>query len=285
MQEQIQLCIQNLLSIKATLCSLKVTESYALHDESISQLRIAHTQLVETLFQLAQWSSSIKLQNSEDLDVGSIILAPRYYRGVICQDLAIVIQLVFDESVTNEESKSDEKLSASSCKIIWLRPVSVYEMNSSGIMFPKDQLKMNGIEYFELQYQYLQNIRVSDAVLTKSAKDQLWSECNVQRINDKENSIDVLTKSGEIETLEFNIKNIAPLPKSYLLNTRAKTKRDEKHKSLEDDEDYMTQQHYIDKSSIMLHHEATIKVNFDEISGFANWEVHTKRFGSRMLGK
>ena len=271
-------CLNSLLSIKATLESLSncVQESDVNTNDSIVQLRCAHNQLVQSLVQLRKCHAQSTNFNSDNIDVGSLVLAPRYFHGTICHDLAIVVKI---ETLDEQQDIESEVQVISDTKVIWLRPTSAYEMNSPGIKFSKSQLISNGLEYFDMQNEYLKNIRTNNDIFVKSDQE-LWCEGLTQRIDDSKNEVCVLLKPNVTQTATLDLLNVAPFPRSYLQLQKSKKCKD--NLNVDDTESL---NHYVDKSSLLRCSDVPIKIGFDDMCGFGGWEVHTTRCGSRMLGE
>lgn len=275
-------CLDSLLSIKAALNGLSnsIEGSHVSHvaptNDSIVQLRSAHNQLVQSLVQLRKCHAQ-SADYKCDMNVGSLVLAPRYFHGTICNDLAIVVQV---EALDEPQALELESEVVYDTKVIWLRPMSAYEMNSPGIKFSKSQLINNGLEYYDMQNQHLNNIRLNDNIFVKSVQE-LWCECVTQRIDEHKNEICVLLKSNVIQTTKLDIFNTAPFPRSYL--KMQKSKDSKRNLVVEDTITFNSELHT--SSSRLPYSDIPIKIGFDEIVGFGSWEVHTKRFGSKMLGE
>jgi hypothetical protein len=281
---QIQECVENLLQIKETLTIL-----HSSNQSSIPLLHAHHNLL----------SALVALHELPSFEIGSVVLAPRSFHGMITEDLAVI--------VSKQSDKVDEAIEYR--KVIWLRPSTAFELESNGSIFPITQINANGKSYYDLQTQTLLNIRTGDKVLVRLENQGLWTMATVMKFDDDEQIMYVNIKddinhgnpnfsnpsssSSSSSSSEYpyktiqipnNISYVAPLPRMYINQMKTKSKQSQiiKHDFDEQDDELA---HYIDLTNYSTKMDTPIIESFDKIEGFAEWEKYTKGIGSRLLQK
>jgi hypothetical protein len=143
--------------------------------------------------------------NNSDVDYfGKIVLAPRFCANAgvgskFIYDLALVTDVIDDIEDNGENDEDEDNGTPVAVKILWVRPQSQREYESTGITLPYHIIRVhagqhnNGLQsLYKPQQMALHNMRVGDDVLVAVYKSgTIWSTGTVAKIDDHQGTVDV----------------------------------------------------------------------------------------------
>lgn len=240
---------------------------------------------------------------------GQIVLAPRFMRGSVSLDLAIISHIrtmrntmtslddEFDRlSDSAEEDVSDAFLSLDdqNFRVSWLRPRSLHEANSNGMTFHGAQLQLAANQHWEEESVDLVAVQEGDLVLFHNLSNNtfhnhgLWLEGRVVRIFHEEQKLQVFALEGNFYTVvPCDLRSVTALPKKksqqqlpVAINAQPSSSAFKSHLEEEEDDerdDITTLPTYF--SYAAQQQEQLLQDNI------GSWERHTKGIGSKLLAK
>jgi hypothetical protein len=122
---------------------------------------------------------------------GSLVLAPRFYRGSICWDFAIVTSTGSTGNLpsSSDLASTDAIQTEAQISILWAYPQSQYELHSSAITFSSQQLRPppDALLLLTAHQQALRRIQPGDEVLypvfgTSRESSGTYQSANVVRV-------------------------------------------------------------------------------------------------------
>ena len=145
-----QLCIfadslkQVSIALSQLQCSFKENGSDCVHCLMVS----SRSDIMRTLMELNKCLLSINV--TEKVYSGSLVLAPRFFQGTMCWDLAVVTSITERDNSSVAENATQlvsiclDTLATKATQIVsiaWIRPQNKYELHSAGIEFTPAQLR------------------------------------------------------------------------------------------------------------------------------------------------
>ena len=240
-------------------------------DANFTLLLGAHDMVANSLIDLAKTAAITPDVNSDkSYELGSIVYAPRFVKGVILTDIAIVI---------SKDCCDEGNLEY--IDVVFLRPQNAYEAVSSGSRYPASQIKPNAISLYNKQMKDLDNVRVGADVLVKPPGLEYWTNASVVWFDDAAKQVTVkIMPDNFTVTIPCDISSICPT----LAHPSAHPKH-AAHFTVDDDEAYSGSAHYIDTSSLPANRSSSSSslVSFDSLIGLGDWERHTKGIGSKLM--
>mmetsp|Transcript_1139 Transcript_1139/g.1883 ORF Transcript_1139/g.1883 Transcript_1139/m.1883 type:complete len:438 (-) Transcript_1139:21-1334(-) len=286
----------------------KNNSSQGLHDTKF--------EIYETIISLNQILYSHQF-GSTTLFPGSLVLAPRFFEGNMCLDIAIVIliksatndaeKFVSEDnhasSISTTESDVYIKNSNQNMKVVWLRPHSRYELLSSSITFSDSQLDITNISnVLQEQQQSIHKLIPGDMVLFISLLNDChygtWRKGIVQKITNEGEYVHIEPMSKSTSShdsigslvLPLKITFVAPWPsqskKSPLQGQQSLSRRGIYGEGYSSDDESTACEGITSIPSLygaMLSNVAASAASAPQSLGL--WEQHTKGFGGRMLAK
>lgn len=237
--QQLQILVSSLIQI------VKLLESFA-QDNSAAQsanVQRLHDTKFELIEAVLSFNEIFYSQRSNDVILfpGCLVLAPRYFGGNMCSDLAIVTMIknsttdsdryVSQEEHTIEISSTESvaymKDANQIIKVTWLRPHSRYELYADCISFGDSQLDVENVPtYLTHQSFALQSLQIGEVVLFISllndAKYGTWQKGTVKDVlKDRQlvHIIPLAKDTGSVDSivgslvLPIKATFIAPLPR------------------------------------------------------------------------
>lgn len=173
--EQMRIFATSLIQVLEVLRALLVCSDVS-QLETKRKLIDSRWDILNTLVMLNTHLQDLSL-TGDNVHVGSMVLAPRLFQGILCYDLALVVNIVDSNAETttslceqqaSDSFKSNPSQSSKEYRtiyIIWLRPQSEYEFYSSGIAFSSTQINLNGVTFLQEQESMLNLLKQSDKIM------------------------------------------------------------------------------------------------------------------------
>jgi len=209
--EQLKMFVGNLVQVTPVLYSLSGTKLEALSaldrtatEGSIKQMNEAKSSLLDTVVLLNQLLIS-QATSSQIFDVyiGSLVLAPRFFRGSLCWDLAVITKIeqncrpiltttsiitqLDTYSLLTCEPGSEVEVTIS---VLWLRPQTTYEHFSHSINFLPAQLRhtQEAVQYYQEQQEALSIVQPDQEVMFLSTdytapQAGVWCHARVSNVS------------------------------------------------------------------------------------------------------
>lgn len=209
--EQLKVFVGNLVQVTPVLHSLSSTKLEALSApdrsstlDSIKQMNEAKSSLLDTIVLLNQLLISQATSSQVfDVYIGSLVLAPRFFRGSLCWDLAVVTKIeqncrpiltttstitqLDTYSLLTYEPGSEVEVTIS---VLWLRPQTTYEHFSHSINFLPTQLRhtQETVQYYQEQQDALLIVQPDQEVIylnTDNTAPQagVWCHARVSNVS------------------------------------------------------------------------------------------------------
>jgi hypothetical protein len=117
----------------------------------------------------AESTTPISTDTISSYFVGSLVLAPRFHRGSICWDFAVITTMSVERDTACNTVMQETPVS-----VLWAYPQNTYELHASAISFSSNQLRplTEAVQHFTSQQQALQRIQPGDEVLFNSLGTQ-----------------------------------------------------------------------------------------------------------------
>jgi hypothetical protein len=122
---------------------------------------------------------------TSDYFVGSLVLAPRFYRGSICWDFAVITAMSIERDAACNTAIKEKPVS-----VLWAYPQNTYELHAYALTFSSQQLRppTEAVQLFTSQQQALLRAQPGDEVLfytlgTQSAYSGTYQRAIVVRMD------------------------------------------------------------------------------------------------------